>query len=86
LRLLQSFVPEQVQLLPKRFRPLDMLTEAPRPGFIVAIDSEFVALTPAVDKTAALDGSFIAASEGHVFKKQARLIFIIKLCLMNVES
>ncbi|GAX75051.1 hypothetical protein CEUSTIGMA_g2495.t1 [Chlamydomonas eustigma] len=68
----------QVHLLPKRFRPLNMLTEAPKPGFIVAIDSEFVALTPAADKTAALDGS-VAASDGLLIKRQTRL------CLARVS-
>ncbi|KAG1670196.1 hypothetical protein FOA52_014972 [Chlamydomonas sp. UWO 241] len=36
-------------MLPLRFRPLDMATDPPRPGMLLAIDAEFVALTPLSD-------------------------------------
>jgi hypothetical protein len=39
-------------MLPLRFRPLDMATDPPRPGMLLAIDAEFVALTPLSDARA----------------------------------
>ena len=32
-----------------RFRPLDMVSEPPCPGMVLAIDAEFVTLTPVAD-------------------------------------
>ena len=36
---------------PYRFKPLDMSYEPPRPGMLLAIDAEFVALTPLTDSS-----------------------------------
>ena len=43
--------PPQAKLPPFRFRALDMATEAPRPGMLLALDAEFVALHSLEDRS-----------------------------------